>query len=144
MRALTLKKGFTLIEIVIVIAVLGILAGLAIPRFMDANASARGSRIVADMRTMESALSHYLIKHELKANVDAGNTQLEIETLKDEGYLASIPVPPAGSVQFPSGLKVTLPANASYDIYRHGTTGEYGIRLVIGGHTLFLKEIIEH
>lgn len=46
------QKGFTLVELVVVIAILGILAGLAIPRFMDATASARGARIVADMRTI--------------------------------------------------------------------------------------------
>ena len=51
------RKGFTLVELVVVIAILGILAGLAIPRFMDATASARGARIVADMRTIDSAIT---------------------------------------------------------------------------------------
>lgn len=47
-------KGFTLIEIVIVIAILGILAGTAIPRFTDANEAARGAKLLGDMRTIES------------------------------------------------------------------------------------------
>ena len=45
-------SGFTLIELVIVIAILGILAGIAIPRFMDAAATARGAKMLADMRTI--------------------------------------------------------------------------------------------
>ena len=49
-------------ELVVVIAILGILAGLAIPRFMDATASARGARIVADMRTIDSAIMMYNAK----------------------------------------------------------------------------------
>ena len=56
------RKGFTLVELVVVIAILGILAGLAIPRFMDATASARGARIVADMRTIDSAIMMYNAK----------------------------------------------------------------------------------
>ena len=39
-------------ELVVVIAIIGILAGMAIPRFLDATASARGAKVVADMRTI--------------------------------------------------------------------------------------------
>ncbi len=56
------KKGFTLVELVVVIAILGILAGIAIPRFMDATASARGSKIVADLRSIDSAVTMYYAK----------------------------------------------------------------------------------
>ena len=59
----TKSKGFTLIELIIVIAILGILAGIAIPRFLDAQAAARGSRIVADLRTIDSAATIYYAKN---------------------------------------------------------------------------------
>jgi len=39
------------------------LAGIAIPRFLEATASARGAKIVADMRTIESAAYVYYAKH---------------------------------------------------------------------------------
>jgi prepilin-type N-terminal cleavage/methylation domain-containing protein len=59
MKKMTKNKGFTLIELVVVIAILGILAGIAIPRFMDATATARGARILADMRTLDSVATMY-------------------------------------------------------------------------------------
>ena len=43
------KNGFTLIELVVVIAVLSILAALGIMRISDSMASARGSKVVGDL-----------------------------------------------------------------------------------------------
>ena len=56
------RRGFTLIELVVVIAILGILAGIAIPRFLNATATARGAKIVADLRTIDSAIVIYNAK----------------------------------------------------------------------------------
>lgn len=53
------RAGFTLVELVVVIAILGILAGLAIPRFVNANMDARGSKILADISACESAINIY-------------------------------------------------------------------------------------
>lgn len=58
-----LRAGFTLVELVVVIAILGILAGLAIPRFVNANMAARGSKILADMNACESAINIYYVRH---------------------------------------------------------------------------------
>lgn len=56
------NKGFTLVELVVVIAIIGILAGIAIPMYTDATATARGARIIADMRTLQSAYTMYVAK----------------------------------------------------------------------------------
>ena len=57
------SKGFTLIELVVVIAIIGILAGIAIPYYTEAQATARGARILADMRTIQAAYTMYLAKN---------------------------------------------------------------------------------
>lgn len=57
------RKGFTLIELVVVIAILGILSGIAIPRFMDSIETARGAKLLADLRSIESAGTVYYTKN---------------------------------------------------------------------------------
>ena len=93
MKMLKGKKGFTLIELVIVIAILGILAGLAIPRFLDATASARGSRIIADLRTIDSAIVIYNAK---TGDIATKSEQLTATTSGNYQLLASWPVAPTG------------------------------------------------
>lgn len=89
------KRGFTLIELVVVIAVLGILAGIAIPRFLNAQASAKGAKILGDLRTIDSAITLYMVKMG-KAPTDM--KQLTGES-SDDGLqlLASVAVPPSGN-----------------------------------------------
>lgn len=49
------KKGFTLIELVVVIAILGILALVAIPRFTGMRANANESAVVSNLRNIQTA-----------------------------------------------------------------------------------------
>ena len=81
-------------ELVVVIAILGILAGIAIPRFMSATETARGAKTVADLRTLESAAVMYYAKTGLvptKDDLEKGNT-----TLGTAALVASWPVPTSG------------------------------------------------
>ena len=59
----TRRAGFSLIELVIVIAILGILAAVAVPRMSRGAAGATSSRLRADLATMRSALELYYAEH---------------------------------------------------------------------------------
>ncbi len=54
-----MKKAFTLIELLIVVAIIGILAAIAVPNFLNAQVRAKVSRAVSDMKTLETAMEMY-------------------------------------------------------------------------------------
>ena len=57
------QKGFTLVEILIVVVILGILAAIVIPQFTDASTQAKENSLSADLQTVRSQIQLYKIQH---------------------------------------------------------------------------------
>ena len=57
------KSGFTLVEILIVVIILGILAAIVIPQFTNASQDARESSVVSQLQTLRSQVELYKLQH---------------------------------------------------------------------------------
>lgn len=58
-----MKRAFTLIELLIVVAIIGILAAIAVPNFLNARTKALVSRVYGDVKGIQHALELYRIDH---------------------------------------------------------------------------------
>lgn len=80
----TSKQGFTIIELVVVIAVLGILAATALPRFINVNAQARAGAIQALAGSVKSSIALVYAQTYLDGTgVDGGIPGITFITLQD-------------------------------------------------------------
>lgn len=86
MRNRRTQSGFTLIELIIVMTIIGILATLAIPYFAAAIKHAREAVLREDLQTMRMAIDSY--------TMDKQKAPQSLDDLVQEGYLKAIPEDP--------------------------------------------------
>ena len=83
------KAGFTLVEIMIVVAIIGLLASIAIPSFMKARTTSQQNACINNLRQIESAKEQWAM-----ANMKA--TGAAIVSTDIDTYMKTTPTCPAG------------------------------------------------
>ena len=95
------KAGFTLVEIMIVVLIIGILLAIAIPNFVSARESARAKSCVGNLKQIDSATQQYCMDKKLNAANYAASTPT-LDTVAatglvgTTGYIRSAPLCPSG------------------------------------------------
>ena len=71
LKTLTKKRaGFTLVEIMIVVAIIALLAAIAVPGFLRARKRSQASKIINDLRLVDAAVDQYAIERGKKTGDD--------------------------------------------------------------------------
>ncbi len=72
------KRGFTLVEIMIVVAIIALLASIAVPGFLRARKRSQASRIINDLRLLDNAVDLYAIEYNKTSGVNPLFSDLKV------------------------------------------------------------------
>ncbi len=131
----TIKRGdhmgFTLIEILVVIVILGVLAGLIIPRIMDRPEEAKQLKAKIQIESLETALNLYKLDNGSYPSTDQGLQALiqqpdtgQVQQWRTGGYLEKgrLPADPRGN----PFIYLSPGVNGDYDLSSYGADGIQG------------------
>jgi general secretion pathway protein G len=130
LTSLKQQSGFTLIEIMIVVVILGILAAIVVPNVMDSPDEARIVKAKQDIRTLEGSLNLYKLDNFNYPSTEQGLEALvskptgipEAKNWKKNGYLKKLPKDPWGN----DYLYLSPGVNSQIDIFTYGADGRKG------------------
>jgi len=124
------KSGFTLIEILVVVMILGILATVIIPRIMDKPDIARVTKAKMDIKAIKGALAMYKLDTSVYPTTEQGLMALVAKPStgnipkrwNPDGYLSKVPKDPWDN----DYLYLSPGTNAEFEIICLGADGEPG------------------
>ncbi|HET8708081.1 MAG TPA: type II secretion system major pseudopilin GspG [Pseudomonadales bacterium] len=121
------QTGFTMIEIMVVVAILGILAAMVVPSIIGKDDQARVARAKSDIKAISSALDMYKLDNYKYPTTEQGlealvNKPENAKNWPEGGYLKKVPTDP-----WENPFVYVSPAEgAPYEIISYGSDGQEG------------------
>jgi len=103
LRALSSRKGFTLVEIMIVVLIIGILLAIAIPNFVKARETSRTKSCIANLKQIDAAKEQWCMDNKAASNAaDPGLAAL----VGSANYIKNTPTCASGGAYTVNGIGV--------------------------------------
>lgn len=134
------QRGFTLLEIMVVIVILGILASLVVPNLMGNKEKADRQKAVSDIVALENALDMYKLDNSRYPSTEQGLDALVTKpdsdpvprNYREDGYIKRLPMDPWGNA-----YQMLSPGeHGKIDVFSMGLDGETGTDDDIGNWNL--------
>lgn len=134
------QRGFTLLEIMVVIVILGILASMVVPNLMGNKEKADRQKAVSDIVALENALEMYKLENSrfptteqgLEALVTKPESDPVPRNYREDGYIKRLPMDPWGNA-----YQMLSPGeHGKIDVFSMGLDGESGTEDDIGNWNL--------
>ncbi|MCQ1057936.1 type II secretion system major pseudopilin GspG [Photobacterium sp. DNB23_23_1] len=124
------QRGFTLLEVMVVIVILGVLASLVVPNLLGNKEKADQQKVVTDISALEQSLDMYKLDNSVYPTTDQGLEALvsmpssspEPRNYRDGGYIRRLPNDPWGNP-----YQYVMPGeHGAVDIFSLGADGQEG------------------
>lgn len=122
------NKGFTLLELMIVVAIIGILTAVSVPVYNNVQNNARKKAVEANLKTIDSAIMFYQADKNVTTAPTLGNDAI---TGLVPDYLVSVPAGPTGVFSY--GISSAEPFRGTVTFV---SDNPYGTTLTTGPHDL--------